>query len=206
MIFGAIEISITCPKCDHPIPLNGPLEIVHCNHCQSDITIPHDYWKGIFEDMVGEIKNEFKEGEGSNSNIFGMFKTTLMYGRLHARCSNCKKDVTVDPNIDTVVTWNCPKCSTPITVLPPPDWFRKLCPSIKLLVNADLQSKTGEETPAVSGPIVFSCPKCGGALTVDGTKRLVPCEYCSVKVYLPDDLWIRLHPVKTKERWFIGLE
>jgi hypothetical protein len=34
----------------------------------------------------------------------------------------------------------------------------------------------------------------------------VPCQYCKTDVYLPDDLWRRLHPVKTMAPWFVRFE
>ena len=41
---------------------------------------------------------------------------------------------------------------------------------------------------------------------IDGEDRIVICEYCETNVYLPDDLWLRLHPAKKKNRWFVGME
>ncbi len=206
MNYGVIECSINCPKCDSPVMLNGPLEKAHCERCQSDTDVPHEYWKDILENILEEVKNELKEGEGSNSNIFGMFKTTLLYGRLKPRCEECKTYFEVNEGLSEAYVHKCSECGCSIEISPCPSWLKKIHPAIKLLVNADLKSSSGKEPPAISGPIVFSCPKCGGALTIDGMDRLVPCEYCGVNVYLPDDLWLRLHPAKTKERWFIGFE
>jgi hypothetical protein len=33
--------------------------------------------------------------------------------------------------------------------------------------------------------------------------RLCPCSFCRADVYLPDDLWRRLHPAKVVQRWYI---
>jgi outer membrane protein assembly factor BamB len=32
---------------------------------------------------------------------------------------------------------------------------------------------------------------------------MVDCKFCGSQIYLPDDLWFRLHPVKSVERWFM---
>lgn len=206
MEYGVFEWSINCPKCDSPVMLNGPLETAHCDKCQADIPIPHDYWKGILEDIMKEIKEELEEGEGSNSTIFGTFKTTMMYGQLHPRCEKCKTGFEVNEKLEKIYTHTCSECGKKIPVSPAPEWLKGIFPYLKLVVNAELETGIRSNEPEVSGPIVFSCIKCGGALEVDGTDRLVPCQYCGVNVYLPDDLWFRLHPAKTKERWFIGFE
>ena len=38
---------------------------------------------------------------------------------------------------------------------------------------------------------------------MDGAARVVVCAHCSSNIYLPDDLWFRLHTVSTRRRWFL---
>jgi hypothetical protein len=206
MHYAVFEWSISCPKCDSPVMLNGPLQTAHCDRCQADIPIPHEYWKDMLADILKEVKTEFDEGDGTNSNVFGTFKTTMLYGKLHPRCEKCKTRIEQDQPVTKQVRYECIECGAVIPIDPVPSWLQELLPSIKVLFNTELESGTRSEEPEFSGPIVFSCPKCGGALEVDGTERLLPCPYCKVTVYLPDDLWFRLHPIKQKERWFIGFE
>ena len=204
--YGMLECGIKCPKCDGPVPLNGPWETAHCDRCQADIDIPHDYWTGIFDDIIEEIKSgELAEGEGRNSTIFGTFNTTLLYGNLKPYCAECKTDFEVDANLTAAFTYKCPDCGHPAEAAPGPAWTKKEYPKARVFVNAVMETGAEGEAPAVSGPVAFTCPQCGGALVVDGTERLMPCEFCGVKVYLPDDLWFRLHPAKTKARWFVVL-
>jgi DNA-directed RNA polymerase subunit RPC12/RpoP len=206
MLYGALECSIKCPKCDAPVFLNGPWETAHCDRCQADISIPHDYWTDMIGDIVSDVKNEFGEGDGRQSTIFGTFNTTLLYARLQAYCYECKEDFDPDENAAEPYIHTCKKCGHEIPVAPAPKWLKKGCKAVGLVVNADPEGKAEDKTPPASEPIVFSCLKCGGALEVDGTTRLVPCGFCGVKVYLPDDLWLRLHPAKTKKRWFVGFD
>jgi len=86
MFYGLLELGIDCTKCGALIPINGPWESAHCDKCQNDIQIPHEFWKDMIESIYGEIKNELKEGDGRNSTIWGLFNTTLLYGRLMPRC------------------------------------------------------------------------------------------------------------------------
>src|SRR6185437_12497888 len=50
---------------------------------------------------------------------------------------------------------------------------------------------------------VFYCANCKAPLPVDGSNRVVKCQYCATDVYLPDDLWQRMHPVAVVARWYM---
>jgi hypothetical protein len=207
MIFGLMECRIECTKCGAPVPLNGPLEVAHCEQCQTDIDIPHEYWNDIFKDFWEDLK-DLKEKEGRNVTQFGTFKSTLMWGRRIPRCTDCKEDLVLPGDLSQAGTATCPKCKKVVKVLLPPEWLKQGFGKAKVLVGAILQEKPVETgSKATKGDlIVFTCPKCGGALEVDGSERMLPCKYCGVKVYLPDDLWLRLHPAKKMEDWFVGFE
>lgn len=60
--------------------------------------------------------------------------------------------------------------------------------------------------PSSSKPILFTCPSCAGNLEIDGTDRMISCKFCNSQIYLPDDLWFRLHPAKEVERWYMVLD
>jgi len=208
MLYGCLEIGFDCTKCGALVPLNGPWESAHCDKCQTDIDVPHDYWKDIIDDIYDELKGELQEGDGRNSTIFGTFNTKLLYGRLMARCEACKTNVKVNESLTDAYTYTCEKCGRKIPIAPAPDWFKTACQKAKpvVLVNAQLQGEVVTKSKSEIGPVAFVCPQCGGGLVVDGTERVVPCKYCKVSVYLPDDLWLRLHPAMIKTRWFIGFE
>ena len=88
----------------------------------------------------------------------------------------------------------------------PPDWL--VVPSLRRLFGA--QQEAPEPSVVVDDsarPVVMSCPKCSATLDLDEkSKRLTTCGDCGTDVYLPDDLWRRLHPVKQAERWYVEYE
>lgn len=210
MYYGAFEISIKCPKCDGAITVDGPLERVHCNNCQNDVDIEHDFWDGILDDCHREIvSGELADGEGRNSTIFGSYSVTLLYGNQPPRCHKCKTHFKVKEDLTAPYDHKCEKCGTIINVAPAPAWLKEFYPPVRLVANALLvepKEGEGEGAAASSKPIAFTCPQCGGALLVDGKNRMLPCKFCGVDVYLPDDLWLRLHPAKVKRRWYVGFE
>lgn len=205
MEYLVLECKIDCPSCGLPVPLNGLWDIAHCDSCQKDIEIPHDYWVDMLRDCLNELK-EFADGEGRNSTIFGTFHTALLYGELKPRCPDDKTDLEMDKATTLPAKLFCTQCAKPFQVIAPPDWLASALPAVKLIVGMDLESSTVSPKPEVEGLVVFVCPQCGGTLQVDGKDRMLNCQYCHSNVYLPDDLWRRLHPVKTVQRWYVGAD
>jgi hypothetical protein len=61
---------------------------------------------------------------------------------------------------------------------------------------------SGGDPGAPVEALVCACLSCGAGLKVDGTSRVVACKYCNDTSFLPDALWLRLHPA-LKRRWFV---
>ena len=59
----------------------------------------------------------------------------------------------------------------------------------------------GDARPSAQ-PLVFACMSCGGGLKVDGTSRVVACRFCNDSNFLPDTLWLQMHPA-LKRRWLV---
>jgi len=204
MIWAALEISIKCPHCDSPVHVDGPYTEILCGSCQSPIEFPPEIWKDMLEDVSSEVP-AMKPKEGSNSTIFGHFNMSLMYGRRDPFCKKCKRDFDIEKEYQGQDTLVCPDCGEKTPIFPAPDWLKEAIHGSTLVLGAWPMSDSVEEK-GLSGPVAFACPKCAGSLMIDGTDRLVKCGYCETNVYLPDDLWLRLHPAKKKGRWYIGLD
>ena len=197
-------MSITCPKCDSSIMLHGPVRKVHCNSCQNDTDIPVKYWKENLYDALGCIVEDMKEGEIYILVQFGLFSTKWSVIELTPRCSDCNKRLDIKKvDRDKESKIKCSSCGKETNVVPAPSWLKKVLPTADYFVNVQMYDELEDSEPVISGGIALTCPQCNGSLIIDGKDRLVPCKYCGVNVYLPDDLWLRLHPVEVKTRWFL---
>jgi hypothetical protein len=91
-----------------------------------------------------------------------------------------------------------------------PDWLRSFVPTVRRLFGAQHEGEAGAPGPEVANeprPVVMACPNCSASLSIStGNERTTTCQYCKTDIYLPDDLWRRLHPVKKAERWYIEYE
>ncbi len=196
-----VEFSIKCPRCDRPVPLDGPLESVVCGNCETDIPFEQEYWVERITDACRAMR-EVNVGQGTASMILGTYNGNLSLARFAPYCDECKTDF--DPSwTDSVDSqYKCSSCGVEYPVLIPPVWLKKAIPQIDYLINALTVSESLQK-PDTSKPVVVSCPSCAAALDVDGSTRFVDCGYCNSQVYLPDSVWMKFHTVKRKRRWFV---
>lgn len=206
--FLAVTASTTCTKCKQPLPLNGATESVLCDACRTPIATPASFWKDVLGEALDELPS-FGESDGRNTTmILGQHGVTveMEYGRLAARCEGCK---TAMPPEQIASLLNspaggevpCSACQRRLRVRPAPAWFAEVGDGVVGLAC----ETTGGAAQRVTDPkdVRFHCYHCGGTLPLDGTARSVPCPFCSAHVTVPDDIWVRIHPVATRERWFV---
>jgi hypothetical protein len=139
----------------------------------------------------------------------------LQYGRLAAQCEPCKEPFPLEqiggalPPVGSPAEGQvaCGKCGKRARVRRPPPWFVEATnPSAVALVGETLAAFTAGEPKKSAGPQKLHCYGCGGPLQVDGSTRNIHCQYCSQAIVIPDDVWLRLHPAETSERWWVLLD
>lgn len=60
--------------------------------------------------------------------------------------------------------------------------------------------------PEVNETVLFSCLGCGAPLDVDATvPRILRCRFCDATSYIPDALWLRMHPAQRKRPFYVLL-
>jgi hypothetical protein len=142
----------------------------------------------------------------------GQYTFHTLYGKQKPRCAKCKTSLDESKYEDYTKAGSaeCTKCKNPVSVRHLPEAAQQIFGEVKYVIgeDADLFSsgKTSMKTPQAAKPILFTCPSCAGNLKIDGTSRVVTCNYCNSEIYLPDDLWLRLHPVKVVDRWYLVMD
>jgi DNA-directed RNA polymerase subunit RPC12/RpoP len=213
MVSICLEIKTTCEHCGGSLELNAFTNEVLCPTCQKMNEFPYGFWKKSIIESALEDYGDLHEGEGQNQTVMtGEYTFHTMYGLQPPRCSKCKTKL--DPSkFDQYAQSGeavCQKCKNEISVRTLPENLKGDFGNIRYLIGEDRDmlegSKGTMKTPEDIKPIMFTCPSCGGNLKIDGTKRIVTCTYCNQDIYLPDDLWLRMHPVKVVQRWYMVLD
>jgi len=209
-----IRLAVRCDSCDHVNPVNGVVSKVKCNKCQ-DITKLSGRlrWPEILNYQNPKI-NVFaatlkhKPGKGD----YGAWNPVkLNTKRIWPVCPNCKNEYdkkTVVTNVKEEKDLQCQKCNTVMSIHKSPSILTNSFRFTRRIIGASVhESKTNFEqelsNKAKIKPIVMACMACGGTLTIDGTKRLAVCKFCQSSNYLPDDLWLSLHPAPKREPWYV---
>lgn len=212
MIGICFELKTTCKHCSSPIMINAFTDKILCPSCNKYNNFSQENLKNLLEDALKEAP-DFKPGEGQPSTIMqGEYTYHLTYGRQDPRCGKCKTplDMTKLEEYTAAGKAICSKCSNEIFVRKPSELVSSCFMQVKYLAGEDDdQLKFNPEpgkVPAASKPVLFTCPSCAGNLEIDGSDRMISCKFCNSQIYLPDDLWFRLHPAKEVSRWYIVIE
>jgi hypothetical protein len=191
-----MSMSVTCDHCSQPIPLNGPTQLAHCGNCMKDTPLNRQ-----FEELCLAAEGMQRMGSAYSTNIFSAAA---------AQCSKCDKDVPIDQyltHFGVTTTIPCPSCGTGLPTFPCPAWLKEDLPMALQVFGGDAETANAQAGMALAiaekpQPMVMACPSCGGGLNVGAeSERTTTCQFCQANVFLPDELWKRLHPVRTMEKW-----
>ncbi|OPL18372.1 MAG: hypothetical protein AVO35_05875 [Candidatus Aegiribacteria sp. MLS_C] len=209
--FACLEVRTACSSCGSSIPVNGPFRSVTCPSCFRKMPVAVDILGGFLNDFEEEYEGTEK-GQGTGGTVMSG-SGTYKYGcwKLPPKCPECGKPLVL-PEDTATGTAICPDCGEKLHFFPAPEWLVREVPSaVSCLTPEQPPGPEGEQAlemdESSSRPIVMSCPQCGGALTVsNSSERIMKCGYCSTEVYVPDEVWTRLHPVRTAREWFVVLD
>lgn len=187
-----VRIHVECERCAAPIPINGPAQRLPCKACLADNEL-----SGLVEAL--HDSSQGVEELGSRYDV-----TILDEGR--PQCVGCDAPIDIGPHTPGIVP--CARCGAGVPSYPAPAWLRAALPTAAWVFGGDPDVLPPESGVVLAlpereaKPIAMACPQCSGGLTITkDNARMVPCRFCGVDVYLPDELWRRLHPVATKRAW-----
>lgn len=212
--YGIFKVMLDCPHCGNPVIVNGPLLKPLCTSCQKRVEIPRDFWVDLLLDYEREYGG-LEPGSGSDATVM-TGSLTLKYTCVRLpppdpACPSCEENWDVASLANgTDGEMRCGKCGRTTPVFPAPGWLSDGVPTARQVFFADREPEGADEGGEPAGavrPIALSCPQCGGGLLITSdSERTVPCRFCNVDVYLPDGVWLRLHPAKTAKFWMVRFE
>jgi hypothetical protein len=194
-----VAVSTTCTHCAEPVPVNGPSASLHCSHCDQDMPLPVG---------LGEAIRAASAGYRLVGGVGAAF--WVQSGEASPECPRCGQAVSIAAYVDrhgATAAVPCAACGASVPTYPAPAWLKERLPTVLQVFGGDadvakaagVDLRVDESRPQ---PIAMACPSCGGGLTITAdAARTVPCPFCKVSVFLPDELWKRLHPVKVMRRW-----
>jgi len=224
----AFQLIRHCVRCHGRIPITAIVETIACPTCQATHSIPTEDWLSTIleacrddddderdddDESDDESDDDDDESPASGTQAAAMeaMAPNLHRGRrrdppeLDGRpltAASARAAIHTDPAGDP----NAEDATQPLIRAVPEPLATSLVPEgVELLVGeargmiSESLTRTG---PGVDG-VTFSCPQCGGTLAPDGRTRMIVCPSCDSGVGLPDEVWLRLHPVRAPWIWLL---
>jgi hypothetical protein len=200
MLHGiSYRTSVQCPECMQQVPVNHLRPVMLCSHCQATVDLVARgcaWWQDPRSEEALRFALAQPEGEVES---FRSPTNTVEFFRGPADCPTCRRPMLREALVAAASSgsYGC-ECG-----------FRTSCRAADgFLVERLTWARwmLGEAPPAGAAPnamqpVVMACMSCGAGLKVDGSSRAVECSFCNASNYLPDGLWLRLHPAPRLE-WF----
>ncbi|TFG64393.1 MAG: hypothetical protein E4H36_03125 [Spirochaetales bacterium] len=210
--FGCFSIRTVCRSCGLPVPVNGPVLTLACTECFDEMRLTPDTLAGFMNDFEEEYEG-LSEGEGRSGTLMGGDGTfNYTYHRISPRCGSCGKSLEISSPAENSA-FRCGGCGKLYHVAAVPEEYAKEVPSARFSITPEpLPESAAGKADENNGkkpekPVVMACPQCGVALSLTAAAgRITGCRYCGAEVYVPDPVWLRLHPVKTAEDWIVWFE
>jgi hypothetical protein len=214
MIGLCFEAETTCGTCGNPLPINALTGTIVCSHCLKETIFTVKEWKKLTGSLFKEGPT-YQENEGTPSTMIGARTYKILYGRQNPKFLDTKKYMDMDAAIKSAGSGMIinPETNVAYSIRPVPEEFKELCPNVKFLLCEDFTQLPNYSGPsevlnqsAKGGLIPFICPSCGGTMQINGKERTFKCQFCSTESYIPDDVWQKMHPVKTKQRFYFWFD
>lgn len=223
-----VRVTLECPECGAPTPVNGIVPRVICGACQSVIDVERAIgWANVFTYTAGEPCPEHLVRSSSVPRPALAYFLALGPGAELRRkwrgvlveidseplaCPKCREKLDVAALGHEAVTEGervdafCPACGSAVPIrAPSPD--EKSWAHDQIVAVACETAPRGDLTEPKGETILFSCLGCGGATGCDATTpRVVRCSFCHATSFLPDALWLRLHPAQKKQAFGLVLQ
>ena len=194
------RVAIECPECAQKIPVNHMRRVVLCPNCQATLDLEQRRLRWWRDGSIGDWTTRSALERPEHDVGYG--RTTehdVEFFHGPATCTGCQQPMTAEALAAAAAsgTFTCSCGFTCACRAAEPSLVEKFPCARWLLGEAPDAAGAPDGTHAMMTP----CMSCGAGLKVDGTSRTVECTYCNTSNFLPDGLWLRLHPKQQRE-WF----
>ncbi|MBW2277731.1 MAG: hypothetical protein JRF63_09585 [Deltaproteobacteria bacterium] len=209
--WGYFELKSNCRGCGRTLPVNGPVARVRCASCFTVNPVPMTIYDSAIE-MIDWEGIDLADGETKYRLLAKGSRGTydLDWGRHAPSCAEC--GILLPEISPQAGEFHCPGCGVTCSNFAPAGSFARLYPEVGQIVLGE-QAATQDSgrkisvDPSKAKPIFVGCENCGGSLSITAdVPRHHDCQYCGTSVWIPDDLWERLHPVESTRGWYVRLD
>ncbi|MBN1532819.1 MAG: hypothetical protein JXA20_09170 [Spirochaetes bacterium] len=193
-LYYSLKLEIRCPHCSQPVFVNGAVATLKCGSCLSAITLADRFWKAVAGAPLGISQSQ---------SLMGLVAEKGLREPVCRECGEGLETDDVASGSDGEI--RCGRCGTAHRSMPLPRWLAWSKHAEQLFcVEREGDESEDARRRLQTTTVAVSCIKCGAPLEITPeTPRNAFCTYCNTLQYLPDPLWLSIHPVKIKRPWYI---
>lgn len=206
---STFKIQIVCPGCNNYVAVSGVTDLDTCQNCGKQVNVS----TVINDKMFGFLdRTKYMNGylSGSIEQIGGTAAYKLVYSSQQPYCEECFTVIDEDSAMSAINSgkaFSCPDCSHKMPVRAADAMLKKFHPNAVGVLNDSFGKDYAEKNTDKESLLVFKCMTCGAGLELsDDTDRKIKCKYCDNENYLPDSIWMKLHPYKEVQPLFVILD
>lgn len=206
---SVFKLQIICPGCNNNVAVSGITDFDTCQNCGKNVNVS----SVINEKMFGFMdKIKYMNGylSGSIEQIGGTGAYKLVYSSGQPFCEECFAAIDEESAMNAINSgkaFTCPNCSHKMPVRAADAILREFHPNAVGVLNDSFGKDHAEKNTDKETLLVFKCMTCGAALELsDDTDRKIKCKYCDNENYLPDSIWMKLHPNIEVQPLFVILD
>lgn len=201
IVAATLTVGVDCPKCKYAVPVNGIATGTRCDNCGAHVPLD---WKRLLDlSNINALERalDLKPGRQDRSPFDGIH---LVVERLEPTCTKCKATLPPDDLVARAAQGpgKCVACGAIFPLRQAPSVLREAYSAARAVVHEGIVADASD-VDQKREPIVFPCMSCGGGLDLDGADRTVTCRFCNKVNYLPDGVWLRLHPPRQLEPFVV---
>ncbi len=211
---SVFKLQVNCPGCNIHHPVSSINEGENCYKCGKYINLSELFEGNLFgaadreRYMNGFLNGSVEQMGGSGAGKTGSYKLSYESGNVY--CEECFKPIdneVITSALDNKQPVECSGCSHTMPVRPATPYMLRFHPNIIAVVNDPQGYDRNVKDTDKSKMLVFSCMTCGAGLDLDeNSERNIKCNYCGNDNYIPDSIWIQLHPDEDVPPFFVILD
>jgi len=206
---SVFKLQLVCPGCNNNIAISGITDIDTCQNCGKNVSVSSVINEKMFGIMHKEkYMNGFLSGGIEQMGGTGAYKLVYSSGRPYCEeCFTVIDEESAMSAINSGEAFSCPNCSHKMPVRAADAVLREFHPKAVGVLNDSFGKDHAEKNTDKESLLVFKCMTCGAGLELsDDTDRKIKCKYCDNENYLPDAIWMKLHPDKEVQPLFVLLD
>lgn len=206
------KLQVNCPGCNTLHPVSSINYSENCYKCGKYIGLSELFNDQLFGGIVDKERylNSYLAGSveqigGSGVGKAGAYKLTYSSGYVH--CEECLDPIdneVIQKALDEKSPVVCSSCEHSMPLRPATPDMKAFHPKAIAVVNDSQGYDKSGKNADKEQMLVFSCMTCGAGLDLnENTQRDIKCGYCNNDNYLPDSIWVKLHPDLDVQPFFL---